>query len=199
LYASTGSALPSPTSYSNSPSSSSSDYFTLSSPSYLTQSASPPPLTPSAASLPTAGTMWPTQTRLHTVVPALQMPRNRLKTALNAVDNIEFIEHENLLMRKLMTGEVTSLSSPSNRLAGVNPANLENIFGSSTQSPTPMQSHQNTNHQLWGYPSDLTNSNVIGSPQLRVDAITKRSESFIERTSVASFKSLCYLTCYGFF
>jgi len=52
-----------------------------------------------------------------------------------------------------------------------------------------MQSHQNTNHQLWGYPSDLNNSNVIGSPQFRVDAIAKRSQSFIERSNVRSFSS----------
>ncbi|MCI68581.1 zinc finger CCCH domain-containing protein 66-like, partial [Trifolium medium] len=56
VYASTGSALPSPTSYSNSPSPSSMDSFTLNSPSAVM-----PPLNPSAVSSPLGGTMWPTQ------------------------------------------------------------------------------------------------------------------------------------------
>jgi len=42
---------------------------------------------------------------------------------------------------------------------------------------------------FWGYHSDLTNSNVIGSPNIRGDAFSKRSQSFIERSSVASFNS----------
>ncbi|RHN67663.1 putative transcription factor C3H family [Medicago truncatula] len=134
LYASTGCPLPSPTSYSNSPCASSMDSFTLSSPSSSIQSAPTPPLIPSASS-PATGTMWQTQIQLHAAVPTLQMPRNRLKTVLNAGNNIEFLELENRL----------SLSSPSNRLARVNPTNLENFFGSSIQSPTTMQMHQNAN------------------------------------------------------
>ena len=187
LYASTGSALPSPTSYSNSPSSSSMDSFTLISPSSLIQSVPTPPLTPSASSSAT-GTMWQTQIQLHAAVSTLQMPRNRLKAELNAIDDTEFVELENPFLRKLMMEERTGLLSP-NRLAGVNPTNLENILGSSIQYQASMQSHQNTNHQLWGYPSDLTNSNVIGSPQFRVDAIAKRSQSFIECSSMTSFNS----------
>jgi len=134
LYASTGSALPSPTSYSNSPSASSMDSFTLSSPFSSIQSAPTPPLTPSASS-PSTGTMWQTQIQLHAAVPTLQMPRNRLKTALNAGNNVEFLELENRF----------SLSSPSNRLARVNPTNLKNFFGSSIQSPTSMEMNQNAN------------------------------------------------------
>ena len=156
------------------------DSFTLRSPSSLIQSVSTPPLTPSAASSPTAGTMWQTQIQLHAAVPTLQMPRSRFKTAMNARNNAEFLELENRL---------TGLGSPSNRLAGVNPTNLENIFGSSIQSPTSVQVHQNTNHLLWGNHFDLTNSNVIGSSQFRVDAFSKWSQSFIERSSVASFTS----------
>ncbi|MCI02242.1 putative zinc finger CCCH domain protein, partial [Trifolium medium] len=60
-----------------------------------------------------------------------------------------------------------------------------------------MQVHQNVNQQMWGYPSDITNSNVIGSPQFkadpstnsRYDAFSKRSNSFIERSSRSSFNS----------
>ena len=181
LYASTGSALPSPTSYSNSPSASSMDSFTLSSPSSLIQSAPTPPLAPSAVSSHAAGTMWQTQIQLHAAVPTLQMPRNRLKTAHNTIDNTECIKHENCLMWKLMMEEMKGLSPPSNKLSGVNPTNLKNIFGSLIHSPTSMQSYQNANQHLWGY--------VNGSAQFRVDAFSKRSQSFIERSSIASFDS----------
>ncbi|CAI8597105.1 unnamed protein product [Vicia faba] len=195
LYASTGSALPSPISYSNSPSASSMDYFTLISPSSSTQSMSTPPLTPSAASSPAGGTMWPSQS--HAAVPTLQLPRSRLKTALNARDGTEFLELENRLMQKLMIQEMTGLSFPSNRLAGVNPASLEDTLGSQIQSPTSIHVHPNVTQQLWGFSSDLTNSNVIGSPQVTVDpsknsknnVFAKRSQSFIECSSMESFSS----------
>ncbi|KAL5068040.1 hypothetical protein RYX36_018927 [Vicia faba] len=181
LYASTGSALPSPISYSNSPSASSMDYFTLSSPSSSTQSMSTPPLTPSAASSPTGGigTMWPAQS--HAAVPTLQLPRSRLKTALNARDDTQFLELENRLMQKLMIEEMTGLSFPSNRLAGVNPANLEDILGSHIQSPTSIHVHPNVTQQLWGFSADLTNS--------KNDALSKRSQSFIERSSMENLSS----------
>ncbi|CAK8565940.1 unnamed protein product [Lathyrus sativus] len=186
MYASTGSALPSPTSYSNSPGASSMDSFTLSSPSGLT---------PSAASSPAVGTMWPTHS--HAAIPTLQMPRSRFKTALNARDNTEFLEHQNRFMQNLMIEEMTGLSSPSNRLAGASPVILEDIFGSQIQSPTSIHVHPNVTQQLWSFSSDLTNSNVIGSPQVTVDpsknskndVLAKRSQSFIERSSMASFSS----------
>ncbi|XP_050881006.1 zinc finger CCCH domain-containing protein 66 [Lathyrus oleraceus] len=196
LYASTGSALPSATSYSNSPSASSTDSLTLNSPSSFIQSMSTLPLTPSAASSPAGGTMWPSQS--HVAVPTLQMPRSKFKTALNARDNTKFLELENLLMQKLMIEEMTTgLSFTSNRLAGVNPANLKDILGSQIQSPTSTHVHPNVTQQLWGFSSDLTDSNVIGSPQITVhpsinlknDALSKRSQIFIERSSMASFSS----------
>lgn len=196
LYASTGSALPSPTSYSNSPSASSTDSLTLNSPSSFIQSMSTLRLTPSAASSPAGGTMWPSQS--HVAVPTLQMPRSKFKTALNARDNTKFLELENLLMQKLMIEEMTTgLSFTSNRLAGVNPANLEDILGSQIQSPTSTHVHPNVTQQLWGFSSNLTDSNVIGSRQITVhpsislknDALSKRSQSSIERSSMVSFSS----------
>ncbi|WJX28178.1 hypothetical protein P8452_16929 [Trifolium repens] len=186
VYAFTGSALPSPTSYSNSPSASSMDSFTVNSPSEAM-----PPLTPSAVSSPSCGgTMWPNQS--HVATPTLHMPRIRMNTAHNARDNIELVELENLLIqRKLMIEEMT------NWFSGVNLTNLEDIFGSSRQSPSSMLVHQNVNQHLRVYPSDITNSNVIGSPQFRADrsmssrydAFTKWSHSFIERSSTTSFNS----------
>jgi hypothetical protein len=115
-----------------------------------------------------------------------------MNTAHNARDNIELVELENLLIqRKLMIEEMT------NWFSGVNLTNLEDIFGSSRQSPSSMLVHQNVNQHLRVYPSDITNSNVIGSPQFRADrsmssrydAFTKRSHSFIERSSTTSFNS----------
>ncbi|XP_058782095.1 zinc finger CCCH domain-containing protein 66-like [Vicia villosa] len=195
LYASTGSALPSPISYSNSPTASSMDSFTLSSPSSSIHSMSTSPLTPSAASSPAGGTMWPTQS--HAAVPTLQMPRSRMKATLNARDNTEFLELENRLMQKLMIEEMTGLSFPSNKLAGVNSANLEDVLDSQIQFPTSTQVHPNVTQQLWGFSSDLTNSNVIGSPPVtldsslnsKIDALAQRCQSFIERSSMESFSS----------
>lgn len=167
------------------------DSFTLRSPSSLIQSSSPP-WNPSAASSPAGGTMWQTPTRIHTTVPTLQMSSNRLKAALNARDNtdlnMKFLENRH--MPKLIIEE-------SNRLAGVNPTNHEDIFGSSIQSSKDMLVHQNVNQELCGYPSDLTNTNVIGSPEFRgspfvnsrYDAFSNRSQSFFECSSVASFNS----------
>ncbi|XP_058767164.1 zinc finger CCCH domain-containing protein 66-like [Vicia villosa] len=196
LYASTGSALPSPISYSNSPSASSMDYFSLSSPSSSTKSMSTPPLTPTAATSPAGGMMWPTQS--YAAVPTLQMPRSRLKTGLNSRDDTEFLELENRLLQKLMIEEMTGLSFPSNRLAGVNPANFDDILGSQIPSPpSTTHVHPNVTQQLWSFSSDLANSNVIGSPKFTVDpsmnskndALSKRSQSFIERSSMATFSS----------
>ncbi|XP_058782098.1 zinc finger CCCH domain-containing protein 66-like [Vicia villosa] len=195
LYASTGSALPSPISYSNSPTASSMDSFTLSSPSSSIQSMSTPPLTPSAASSPAGGTML--RTHSHAAVPTLQMPRRRLKTTLDTRDNTEFLELENRLMQKLMIEEMTGLSLPSNRLAVVNPSTLEDTLNSQIQSPTSTHVHPNVTQQLWGFSSDLTNSNVIGSPQVtnnpssnsKNDALAKRRQSFIEHSSMASFSA----------
>jgi hypothetical protein len=105
-----------------------------------------------------------------------------MNTAHNARDNIE---------------EMTGLSSRLNRFSGVNLTNHEDIFGSSRQSPSSMQVHQNVNQQLRGFPSDIAKSIMIGSPQFRADpsmssrydAFTKRSHSFIERSSTTSFNS----------
>ena len=214
LYASTGSAMPSPTSYSPGASAleiGSVTPFSLGSPSSLIPSPSTPPLTPSGGSSPVGGTMWPAQP--HVPVPTLQLSKSRLKNAFNVRDvdlDIELVGLENhRLLQQLLMDEMAGLSSPSNwrnsmpnspslpvslgdhagelnRVAGVKPTNLDDIFGSQVQSPTGM----------WGYSSNLSASNVIGSPPYRVDpsgtaaaaalnsrnvAFSKRSRSFIER------------------
>ncbi|XP_020211812.1 zinc finger CCCH domain-containing protein 66-like [Cajanus cajan] len=166
VYASTGSALPSPRSYSAS--APSLDPFTLGSPSALT-----PPMTPSGGSPPVGGTMWHTQSQVP--VPTLPLSQSRLKTAQNARDvELDFellgLEDHGFIMHP--NWENSMPNSPSfrhhngelNRLVGVKPFNLEDIFGSQMQSPTGTQVHQNANQQLRGYPSS-----VIGSPSFRVD------------------------------
>ncbi|TKY47159.1 Zinc finger CCCH domain-containing protein 66 [Spatholobus suberectus] len=219
VYSSTGSAMPSSRSYFAG--TSSLDTFTLGSPSALIPPASTLPLTPSGGSPPVGGTMWHSQS--HVAVPTLRLSRSRLRTALNARDvelDIELLGLENhrLIMQQLMMEEMAGLSSPSNwknsmpnspsfrdhtgelnRLAGVNPTNLEDIFGYQIQSPTGIQVHQNVNQQLRGYPSNLSTSSVIGSPSFRVDpsgtaatvalnprnaAFSNRSRSFIEHNMV---------------
>ncbi|KAF7816110.1 zinc finger CCCH domain-containing protein 66 [Senna tora] len=232
LYASTGSAIPSPRSFSAS--SCSLDMgplspLSLGSPSVMPPPTSTPPLTPSGASSPMGGAMWPSGGG----VPTLQMPRSRLKTASSARDidlDIDLIGLENhLRMQQLMMDEMSGFSSPSgwknpmpnspsfavslgdqarepNRLVGVKPTNLEDIFGShdpsilpQLQSPTGIRACQNANLHLRSYCSSLSNSNVMGSPSRndpsgaaastmalnpRLAAFSKRSQSFIERSVV---------------
>ncbi|KAI4305284.1 hypothetical protein L6164_028657 [Bauhinia variegata] len=158
VYASTGSAMPSPRSFSPSASSlemGSVTPLTLGSPSVLIPSPSTPSMTPSGTCSPGVGAMWAAQSSV--AVPTLQLPRSRLKTSLAARDldfDIEVLGLENHQLRQqLMMDEMSELSSPSgwnyamsthlpfpvssgdhtgelNRLGGVKPTNLEDYFGS---------------------------------------------------------------------
>ncbi|KAK7385532.1 hypothetical protein VNO78_31255 [Psophocarpus tetragonolobus] len=215
LYASTGSAIPSPRSYSASASAlemGSVSPIALGSPSVMIPPASTPPLTPSGASSPIAGSMW---SQSNVSVPALQLHRSRLKTSSTARDidlDIELLGLETHRRRQqLMMDEISGLSSPSNwkssmpsspsfhvplsdhsgelnRLSGMKPTNLEDIFGSvdpsilskfhgisldvagpQLQSPTGIQIRQNVNQQLGGYSSSLSTSNVMGSRSFRLE------------------------------
>ncbi|PNY16806.1 zinc finger CCCH domain-containing protein 66-like [Trifolium pratense] len=154
LYASTGSAIPSPRSYYSTASTlemGSLSPMSLGSPSVLIPPSSTPPLTPSGASSPVAATaMWQTQSNVS--VPSLQLPKSRLKTGMTARD----IDSDIAMLRKqLMMDEISGLPSPSNwknsmpnspsfsvslsdghttrelnRFSGVKPTNLEDIYGS---------------------------------------------------------------------
>ncbi|TKY56476.1 Zinc finger CCCH domain-containing protein 66 [Spatholobus suberectus] len=235
LYASTGSAIPSPRSYSVSASAlemGSVSPIALGSPSVLMPPASTPPLTPSGASSPVTS-MW---TQSNVSVPTLQLPKSRLKTASTARDidlDIELLGLETQRRRQqLMMDEISGLSSPSNwinsmpnspsyrvslsdhagelnRLSGVKPSNLEDIFGlldpsilskfhgisldvagPQLQSPTGIQMRQNVNQQLGGYSSSLSTSKMIGSRSFRVDpsgeaaavALNPRAAAFSKRS-----------------
>ncbi|XP_065877506.1 zinc finger CCCH domain-containing protein 66-like isoform X2 [Euphorbia lathyris] len=153
LYASTGSAVPSPRSFSANGSSldmSSISPLALGSPSVMIPPTSTPPMSPSGSSSPISG--WPNQSSI--IPPNLQLPGSRLKSALNARDmelDMELIGLENHRRRQQLIDEISGLSSPSswnnglsaasafaasgdrtgelNRM-GMKPTNLEDIFGS---------------------------------------------------------------------
>ncbi|CAN4095776.1 unnamed protein product [Withania somnifera] len=129
LYASTGSAIPSP----KATPVSSMDMSTLSplalgSSSMLLPATSTPPMSPAA-------------TCEHNP-PALQLPGSRLKTSLNAWDldldmdmlGLESIRTQQQLRQQLID-EMAGLSSPSywnndNRMGDLKPTNLDDVFGS---------------------------------------------------------------------
>ncbi|XP_028784660.1 zinc finger CCCH domain-containing protein 66 [Neltuma alba] len=158
LYPCTGSAIPSPRSFSSSSCSldmGSLSPLSLGSSSVMIPPVSTPPLTPSGASSPVGGTMW--QAQSNGGVPTLQLPRSRLKTASSARDvdlDIALLGLENQRRRQqMMMDEISGLSSPSswrssvpdshsfpvsfsdhagelNRFAAMKPTNLDDIFGS---------------------------------------------------------------------
>jgi hypothetical protein len=233
LYASTGSAVPSPRSYSANCSNldmSSISPLSLGSPSVLIPSTSSPP-TPSGSSSPIGG--WTNHSNV--VPPALQLPGSRLKSALCARDmdlDMELLGLESHRRRQQFMDEISGLSSPSswnnglstasafaasgdrtgelNRLGGVRPTNLEDIFGSldpsilpqmqglsldaavaQLQPPTGMQMRQNINQQLRSsYPTSFSSSPVRRSPSFGVDhsggaaaaVLSSRSAAFAKRS-----------------
>ncbi|KAJ6315630.1 hypothetical protein OIU78_018990 [Salix suchowensis] len=115
LYASTGSAVPSPRSYSANGSTfdmSSVSPLSLGSSSVLMPSTSTPPMTPSGSSSPMGG--WTNQSNM--VPPALQLPGSRLKAALCARDmdlDMELFGLESHRRRQQLMDEISGLSSPS--------------------------------------------------------------------------------------
>ncbi|KAE8729427.1 Zinc finger CCCH domain-containing protein 66 [Hibiscus syriacus] len=153
LYASTGSGVPSPRSYSANGSSlemGSISPLALGSPSVMIPPSSTPPLTPTGSSSPMGASMWPNQSNI--IPPTLQLPGSRLKTAISARDmdlDMELLgleSHRRRHQRQLID-EMSGLSSPTswnnstafsasgdrngelNRFGGVKPTNLEDIFG----------------------------------------------------------------------
>nr|GMC63840.1 zinc finger CCCH domain-containing protein 29-like [Ipomoea batatas] len=139
LYASTGSAIPSPKSVSVS----SMDMATLSplalgSSSLLLSTTSTPPMSPTVSC---SSPMW--QNKMNFTPPNLQLPGSRLKTALNARDldlEMELLSLESIRSqqqhRQQLVDEMAGLSSPShwnkdyNRLGDFKPTNLDDVLGS---------------------------------------------------------------------
>lgn len=117
LYPSTGSALPSPRSYS--PVAASLDMGSLSpislgSSSVRIPPTSTPPMTPSGASSPLGGSMWKNQ--INSAPPGLQLPGSRLRSALSARDmdlDVDLIGLENnYRLQKQLLEHFSDLSSP---------------------------------------------------------------------------------------
>ncbi|KAK9727124.1 hypothetical protein RND81_05G259700 [Saponaria officinalis] len=198
LYASTGSAVPSPRSYPASAPSfdmASLSPLSLGSPSMFIPSTSTPPMTPTGGSSPIGG---PAAWQNHPP-PALQLPGSRLKAALNARD----MDFKAELHRQQLLAELAGLSmSPGarsnelGRLGGLKPTNLDDMFGAQVQSPTSMQMRQGmTQPFLPGYSSGMPSSPVrtgspfgmdpCGSPlsNSRLASFGNRSQSFIDRSS----------------
>jgi len=185
LYASTGSAMPSPKSVSVS----SMDMGSL---SPMGIGSSTPPMSPVVAcSSPMGGgNLW--QNKVNITPPALQLPGSRLKTALNARDmdlEMELLGLESIhtqQQRQQLIDDLSSLSSPSmwnnNRFGEMKPTNLDDVFGSldssylsqlqglsprvattantpQMQSPTGHQMRsQNMNQLRASYPSNISSS-----------------------------------------
>ncbi|KAK3042869.1 hypothetical protein RJ639_001142 [Escallonia herrerae] len=211
LYASTGSAMPSP----KSGSISSMDMAALSSlalgsSSLLMPTTSTPPMSPSVAcSSPMGGNLW--NSKVNLTPPALQLPGSRLKTATSARDmelEMELIELENIRthqqQRQQLIDDLSSLSSPSlwnkdyNRFGELKPTNLDNVYGSldtlllsqmqggattasHLQSPTGLQMRQNSNQLRASYPS-----NVSSSPARRPSAYGFDSSSAVAQAVMNS-------------
>lgn len=188
VYASTGSAMPSPRSIPVS----AMDMATLSSLALGSSSlplpaASTPPMSPLAASSsPKSGGLW--QNKVNLTPPALQLPGSRLKTAFSARDldiEMELLgldSHVSQLQQRQLLEEMSSPSSPSywnkeySRLGDLKPTNLDDIFGSldpsilsplqglSVKSTTPTQLQSPTGLQIRqnqlraSYPTNLSSS-----------------------------------------
>ncbi|MBA0629833.1 hypothetical protein Godav_024330 [Gossypium davidsonii] len=169
VYASTGSAMPSPRSSAvNAVDMSTLSPLAVGSPSLPLPTASTPPMSPlTAASSPKSGGLW--QNKVNLTPPALQLPGSRLKTAFNARDldlEMELLGLENQLQQQKLIDEISSLSSPScwskeySRLADMQATNLDDAFGSldpsllsplhglSVKSATPTQMQSPTALQI---------------------------------------------------
>ncbi|KAK6122038.1 hypothetical protein DH2020_044221 [Rehmannia glutinosa] len=218
LYASTGSAMPSPKSLAVN----SLDLTTTLSPLSLGSSS---PISPSInCSSPMGGGMW--QNKVNHTPPALQLPGSRLKTALSARDvdfDMELLGLDKIRsqQRQQLLDEMASLSSPYGRMGDLKPTNLDDVFGSldpslisqfqglspkinnnnatnsQLQSPTGHQIRQNMNQLRASYPSNVSSpygfdsSAAVAAAVMnsRSAAFAKRSQSFIDRSSGVNYRS----------
>ncbi|XP_022148385.1 zinc finger CCCH domain-containing protein 66 isoform X1 [Momordica charantia] len=231
LYASTGSAVVSPRSICGSSLDIASiSSLTLGSPSAVIPPSSTPPMTPSGVSSPMGGTLW--QTQCNIAPPTLQLPGSRLKAAWSARDidlDVELLGLENQRRRQQqLMDELSCLPSPSrwnsglstpasfpsprsrngemNGLGGVNPTNLEDIFGSvdpatlsqlqglsldsvasQVQSPSGIQMRQNMNQSFLS-----RYANSIASPPARASQPFGVDMSVSAATSVLSSRAAAF-------
>ncbi|CAN1748666.1 Zinc finger CCCH domain-containing protein 29 [Linum perenne] len=212
VYASTGSAMPSPRSGS---AASAMDMASLSPLSLgstslpLPTTVSTPPMSPHASSSPKSGGMW--QNKINFTPPALQLPGSRLKTAMSARDFdlelelLRFENHNNQMQQQQLIDELSGLSSPTrwsqdyNRMGDMKPTNLDDAFRSldpslfsplqmqQQQSPTGLQIRQNVNQLRSSFPSNLSSSPVRKQPSYGFESsaaslMNSRSSAFSNRS-----------------
>ncbi|KAK9077944.1 hypothetical protein SSX86_002001 [Deinandra increscens subsp. villosa] len=172
LYASTGSAVPSPKA-------SSVGSMEMGSMSPLGIGlGSTPPMSPSIA--PVNGNLWQNKF-VHVTPPALQLPGSRLKTALNARDLKMEIE---MLQRQQMIDDLSTnlYNNNNNRFGDMKPTNLEDVYGSPSrqQIRSPYPSSPGRNPSSFGYDSSAAVAQAVMNS--RSSSFSKqRSQSFIDR------------------
>ncbi|KAL7146838.1 hypothetical protein ABFS83_06G068700 [Erythranthe nasuta] len=193
LYASTGSAMPSPKPV----------------PVELSPS---PPMSPSVVNCSSPMWMQNKMASLSTPPPSLQLPGSRLKSALSARDvefNMELLGLERIRtqqQQRQLVEEMAGLSSSPYR-DFIKPTNLDDVFGSldpsllfspkinnnnpsNTNSPTGFQIRQNANQLRASYPSNgasyggFDSSAAVAAAVMnsRSTAFSKRSQSFVDRS-----------------
>ncbi|KAF1869039.1 hypothetical protein Lal_00048319 [Lupinus albus] len=173
VYASTGSAMPSPKSYSASA-------FDMTSMSPLSLSSSlpmptvsTPPMSPLAASSSAKnGNLW--QNKINFTPPSLQLPGSRLKAALSARDlDLEmemlgiggpsYARQQQQQQQQQLVDEIARISSPSfrSRMGDLNPTNLDELLASADASVLSQL------HGLSVQPSTPTQLQTQNSLQMR--------------------------------
>ncbi|KAJ6322625.1 hypothetical protein OIU77_012462 [Salix suchowensis] len=141
VYASTGSAMPSPRLTSSAMDMTTLSPLALGSSPLPMPATSTPPMSPLAvaSSSPKSGGLW--QNKVSQTPPALQLPGSRLKTAFSARDfnvemellGLESYSNQLQQQQQQLRDEMSCLSSPShwsNRIADLKPTNLDDVFGS---------------------------------------------------------------------
>lgn len=197
LYASTGSAMPSPRSSSSSSPLDVMSPLAHASPSALMLSTSTPPMSP-MSSPGIGGGVWQNQTMQP---PTLQLPSSRLKSALSARDlqlemdlvGMEMDELSNLSALAALAGSRSGKfnhvgsTAPANLddlLASLDPSSLSQLQGLSMKSPHLRQNLQS------GFSSPMRTASSGLDPSMsvaaavmnsRAAAFAKRSQSFSER------------------
>lgn len=218
VYVSTGSAMPSPKSFSASALDTTvMSPLALSSSSLPMSTVSTPPLSPLAASSPKSGSLW--QNKINLTPPSLQLPGSRLKAALSARDlDLEMellgLESQANQQQQQLIEEIARLSSPSfrskeySRIGDLKPTNLDDLLGSvdpsvlsqihglsaqpsmptQLQSPNGLQMHQNMNHLRASYPTNLPSSPARNSLGLGFDSSSAVAAAVMNSRSAAFAK-----------
>ncbi|KAH1263787.1 hypothetical protein AAZX31_02G279000 [Glycine max] len=211
VYASTGSAMPSPKSYSSSGlDMTAMSPLALSSTSLPMPTVSTPPMSPLTASSPKSGSLW--QNKINLTPPSLQLPGSRLKAALSARDlemEMELLglesparhHHHQQQQQQQLIEEIARISSPSfrskefNRIGDLNPTNLDDLLLASadpsvlSQLQSGLQMRQSMNNHLRAsYPSNVPSSPVRKPSSFGFDSSAAVATAMMNSRSAAFAK-----------